>query len=158
MTLLSFILLFAAAAAVKRGRRGDRGFARSSTQTTETPSLWLGELPVLEQTTGPIAVVPPALNDEQADMIAEIGQLRVVLDEACAPDPTVAGEAACQTEPSGLLGLQLAQLHDLEVGTSSASSWEADSVIDAGVLAALTRQELREHHEMLRMRCNDRSA
>ena len=144
MSLLSFFLLFAAAAAVKRGRRGDRGFARSSTL-------------LMNKTTGPIPVVPPALDDEQRDMIAEIGQLRSVLDEVCAPDPAMAGEAACQTEASGLLGLQLAQLHDMEVGTSSASSWETTSVIDAGVLAALTKDELRQRIEILRMRCNDRS-
>ena len=60
-------------AAVRSRRRGDPGFARSSA----------------------------ALGDEQEDMIVEIGRPRIVLDEACAPKPAVAWEAACQKPSFG---------------------------------------------------------
>lgn len=50
----------------------------------------------------------------QAQAIAEIGRLRDVLQgEANIPEPAVAGEAACQTQTCVLLGLRLAQLHDV---------------------------------------------
>ena len=84
-------------------------------------------------------MVPSALDDAQADMIAEIGRLRLVLDGACAPDPAVAGEAACQTEASGLRSFgpatgRKALLHDLHMhelvsgggGGGDAQGWKED--------------------------------
>ena len=60
------------------------------------------------------------------------------------------GTAACQTKASGLLGLQLLQLHDLEAegGGGGPSSWEASDDIDAAVLSALSVEDLREHVEV----------
>ena len=63
------------------------------------------------------------------------------------------GGAACQTPATGLLGVQLTQLHDLEVQTcAAASSWETPDGHDSGVVAALSLEELQQHAELLRMR------
>ena len=151
-----FVLLVLLAAAGKNGRRGNRGFSRSSVQT-DTPELRFD--PGQFGSTVDDAALPA--NDEQSDMlIGEIGRVRSLLEEAGAEDgrPNSINEVACQTGASGLLGLQLAQLHDLEIGTSAASSWEAPAVADAGVLSALSVDQLREHLETLQMGCNDRSA
>jgi hypothetical protein len=54
------------------------------------------------------------------------------------------GTAACQTDASGLLGLQLLQLHDLEAGGGGGTPSRDN--IDAGVLSALSGEELQEHY------------
>ncbi len=112
MTLFSFFLLFAVALAVRKNGAGrprrDQGFARSSTQTDTAAPLWAGGLPAL-------AVTDPAVEQEHvpaphAELIAEIGRLRHVLEGREEAVPPVPGEA-------GFLEVQLTQLHDLEVQT-----------------------------------------
>ena len=144
------------ALAVRRNGRGDRGFSRSSTQTDASAPLWAGGLPEVVETD--VVVEEEQVEQPHANLIAEIGRLRDALESRDDPAPPVPGEAACQTRGTGLLRLQLTQLHDLEVQTNATSSWEAPQGHDAGVLAGLSFEELQRHVELLNMRLHNRPA
>ena len=133
--LLFFFLSFVASAAVKQPW-GDRGFGRSSAQTNATP-LSVPGLLLLEDS----GVAPGHCGDEvHAAMIREVGRMRRVLEAQAQGEALPPGNASCQTDAQGLLGWQLAQLHQHEGQASS--SWDPAPGTDSGVLVALTGAEL----------------
>ncbi len=134
--LLFFFLCFAAASAAEEPR-GNRGFGRSTAQTDATPLSVAGLLHGED--------IPGHLADEDhAAIIREIDQLRQVLEgQPQGEQGLPPGNTSCQTDARGLLGWQLAQLHqrELDAATGQAgSSWDPAPGTDTGVLAALSLQ------------------
>ena len=115
-------MCFAAAAAAKQPR-GNRGFGRSTAQTDATTPLSVAGLLHLanhgEDSPGHLA------DEDHAAMIREIDQLRQVLEgQPQGEQGLPPGNASCQTDAQGLLGWQLAQLHQRPPPATSASSTE----------------------------------